>query len=178
MNGVQHDRLQCSSTWGSILAWWSEGLSGISPATAIPLSAARMAEDGVLMIGAELEQAAPVLSFGDRGIGKRNLAFLRLDSRFNEESFRLFDIVDEMEVDKGCCLRCGFNGFTFKQKSSPPYRGHSKQTPWPDPNEHPSATRSRAALLLDGTLSLHHSLSTKILNLPSQKSTTTSSKKA
>ena len=75
-----------------------------------------MAEDGVLIISAELEQAAPVLSFGDRGIGKRNLAFLRLDSQFNEESFHLFDIVDEMEVDKGCCLQCGF-GFTFEQKS-------------------------------------------------------------
>ena len=68
------------------------------------------------MMGAELEQAAPVLSFGDPGIGERNLAFLRLDSRVNEESFRLFDIVEEMEVDEDCCLRCG-SGFTFKQKS-------------------------------------------------------------
>lgn len=48
-----------------------------------------------MMGGAELEQAAPVLSFADRGIGECNFAFLRLDSWFNEESFRLFDIVDE-----------------------------------------------------------------------------------
>ena len=79
-----------------------------------------MAEDGVLMIGgAELERAAPVLSFAYRGLGKRNLTFLRLDSGFNKESSGWFDIVDEMEVEKKdetCCLQCGF-GITSKQKS-------------------------------------------------------------
>ena len=59
-----------------------------------------MAEDGVLMIGgAELERAAPVLSFAYRGLGKRNLTVLRLDSGFNKGSSGWFDIVDEMEVD-------------------------------------------------------------------------------
>ena len=61
-----------------------------------------MVKDGVLMMGgAELEEAAPVLSFADRGFGERNLAntFLRLDSGFNEESLGWFDIVD-MEVEK------------------------------------------------------------------------------
>ena len=78
-------------------------MSGISPATAIPVSAAPMVEDGVLMMGrAEPKRAAPLLSFADRGFGERNLAntSLRLDSGFNEESLGWFDIVDEMEVEK------------------------------------------------------------------------------
>ena len=85
---------------------WAEGSSGISPTTAIPVSAVRMVEDGVLMMGgAELEWAAPVLSFADRCFGKCNLAntLLRLES---EESLGWFDIVDEMEVEKEdeiCC---------------------------------------------------------------------------
>ena len=56
------------------------------------------------------------------------------------------------------------------------------RTPCPDllPHcyGHPSSTRSRPVLLPDGTLSLYHTLSTNILNLPSQKSITMSSKKA
>ena len=60
-----------------------------------------MAEDGVTMGRPELEWAAPVLSFGDRGIGERNIAtLLRIDSGSNEESLGCFDIVDEMEVEK------------------------------------------------------------------------------
>ena len=60
-------------------------------------------DDAVLMMGeAELEQAAPVLLFTDRGFRQRNLAntFLRLDSGFNEGSLGWFDIVDKMEVEK------------------------------------------------------------------------------
>ena len=49
--------------------------------------------------GAELERAAPVLSFAYRGLGKRNFTFLILDSGFNKESSGWFDIVDEMEVE-------------------------------------------------------------------------------
>ena len=70
-------------------------------------------------VRAELEGAAPVLSFRDRGFSERNLANAsdsRLDS---EESLGWFDILDKMEVEKedeACCLRCGF-GITFKQKS-------------------------------------------------------------
>ena len=49
----------------------------------------------------ELEQAAPVLSFMDRGIGECNIAtLLRLDSSSNEESLGWFDIINEMEVEK------------------------------------------------------------------------------
>ena len=68
-----------------------------------------MVEDGVLMMGgAELKWAAPVLSFADRCFGKCNLAntLLRLESGFNEESLDWSDIVDKMEVekeDKICC---------------------------------------------------------------------------
>ena len=92
----------------------------MSPATAIPASAARMAEDGILIIArAELEGAAPVLSFRDRGFSERNLANAS-DSRLDSEEFLgWFDILDKMEVEKedeACCLRCGF-GITFKQKS-------------------------------------------------------------
>jgi hypothetical protein len=73
------------------------------------------------MGGKELEPAAPVLSFVDRGFGERNLAntFLRLNSGFNEETLGWFDIIAEMEVEKedeACCSRCGF-GITSKQKS-------------------------------------------------------------
>ena len=77
-------------------------MSGISPATAVPVSAARMAEDGIMMGRPELEWAAPVLSFADRGIGERNIAaLLSIDSGSNEESLGWFDIVDgEMEVKK------------------------------------------------------------------------------
>ena len=50
---------------------------------------------------AKLEQAAPALSFADRGFGERDLAtFLRLGSGFNEESLDWFDKVDEIEVQK------------------------------------------------------------------------------
>ena len=61
-----------------------------------------MVEDGVLMMGgAKLEQAAPALSFADRGFGERDLAtFLRLGSGFNEEPLDWFDRVDEIEVQK------------------------------------------------------------------------------
>ena len=110
-----------------------KGLSGISPVTAIPASAARMAGDGVLkMRGAELERAAPVLSFADRGPGGHNLTLLRLDSGFNEESLGCFDIVDEMEVEKEdeACLRCTLE---LQQKSrfssSMTPHGHYTQTP-------------------------------------------------
>ena len=99
-------------------------MSGISPATAIPASAARIAEDGALMIGgAELEEAEPVLSFRDRGFSEGILAKTadtRLDS---EDSLGWFDIVDKMEVEKedeACCLRCDF-GITSEQRSSPPH---------------------------------------------------------
>lgn len=87
-----------------------EGCPAWSSATALPVSGAWMVEDGILMMGgAELERAAPVLSLADRGFGERNLAntFLRLDSGFNEESLGWFDIVDEMEVgkeDEACCF--------------------------------------------------------------------------
>jgi hypothetical protein len=87
-------------------------MQGISPATSIPASSARMAEDGVLMTGVVgLERAATVPSFTDRGFGERNPAKTsdsRLDS---EESLSRFDIVDKMEVEKedeACCLRFGF----------------------------------------------------------------------
>ena len=82
------------------------GVVDISPATAIPISAARMVECGVLMMsGAELERAAPVLPFADRGFGERNLVntFLKPGSAFNaKESLGWFDIVDEKKVEKGC----------------------------------------------------------------------------
>ena len=45
-------------------------------------------------------------------------------------------------------------------------------------NGHPNPTCSNPALLPGGTLSPYHALSTKILNLLTQKSTTTSLKKA
>ena len=55
-------------------------------------------------------------------------------------------------------------------------------TPCPDPPPHcyghPNPTGPRPALLPDGTLYLHHALSTNILNLQSQKSIMTSLKKA
>ena len=57
---------------------------------------------------AELERAAPVLSFADRGFGERNLAntFLRLDGSFKEESLGWFDIVEvEEERQSACWLR-------------------------------------------------------------------------
>jgi len=93
-----------------------------------------MAEDGVLIMGgAELERAAPTLSFADRGLGERNLTFLRLDSGFNEESLDWFDIVDEMEVemeDEACCLRCGV-GSNSKQKSCVTSPTHKETTSSP-----------------------------------------------
>ena len=99
-------------------------MSGVSPATAIPASAARVAEDGVSMIGgAELERATPVLSFRDPGFSEHilvNTADSRLDS---EESLGWFDIVDKIEMGKeaeSCCLWCGF-GITSEQKSSSPH---------------------------------------------------------
>ena len=56
-----------------------------------------------MMSGTELERAAPVLLFADRGFGERNLVntFLKLGSAFNEESLGWFDIVDEMKVETG-----------------------------------------------------------------------------
>ena len=111
-----------------------------------------MAEEGVLMMGgAELDQAAPVLSFADRGLGERNLTSLRLDSGFNEESLGWFDIADEMEVEKeeaalvvyGVALELLPN----KSHVSPhPCKQHCTQTLWHNPNEHPNATRPRPAL--------------------------------
>ena len=115
-----------------------------------------MVEDGVLMTGgAELERAALVLSFADRGFGERNLAntFLSQDSWFNEESLGWFDIVDEMEVetngDEACCLPCGFRT-TSKQKSCVSSPTHTvyvhSMILINEVNEHPNANRPRPAL--------------------------------
>ena len=121
VRGILPGCLQCLIRWGVISNWCTKGLSGISPTTAVPASAARIAEDGVMVGGRELEQA--VLSFADRGIGDRNLAtLLRLDSGFNEESLGWFDIIDRRRDGSwegrwsACCLRCRF-GMTSKQKS-------------------------------------------------------------